>query len=96
MSRRVVVAYALPHRYFLKTLHLVENTTVESAIKQSGVLETFPDIDLNKNKLGIFGRAVKGDDILQDGDRIEIYRPLLVDPKEIRRKRALEQAKKAQ
>ncbi|KYK81245.1 hypothetical protein SC383S_02390, partial [Aggregatibacter actinomycetemcomitans SC383s] len=61
---------------------------------QSGILQQFTNIDLRENKIGIFSRPVKLTDQLKDGDRIEIYRPLLADPKEIRRKRAEEQAKK--
>ena len=61
---------------------------------QSGILQQFTDIDLRNNKIGIFSRPVKLTDQLKDGDRIEIYRPLLADPKEIRRKRAEEQVKK--
>ncbi|HFQ4994844.1 TPA: RnfH family protein, partial [Vibrio vulnificus] len=68
--------------------------TVEEIIRQSGVLEIYPEIDLGKNKVGVFSRLVKLDATVRDKDRIEIYRPLLADPKEIRRKRA-EQAKES-
>ena len=67
---------------------------VQTAIVQSGILQQFNDIDLRTNKIGIFSRPVKLNDQLKEGDRIEIHRPLLADPKEIRRKRAEEQAKK--
>ena len=67
---------------------------VQTAIVQSGILQQFNDIDLRTNKIGIFSLPVKLNDQLKEGDRIEIYRPLLADPKEIRRKRAEEQAKK--
>ena len=63
---------------------------------QSGILQQFTEIDLRENKVGIYSRPAKLTDQLKDGDRIEIYRPLLADPKEIRRKRAAEQAKAAQ
>lgn len=69
---------------------------MQAAILQSGVLQIYHDIDLRNNKVGIFGRLAKLTDIVQEGDRIEIYRPLLADPKEIRRKRAAEQAAQQQ
>ncbi len=90
----IEVAFAYPQRYFLKKLVIQENTTVEQAIEQSGVLKLYPEIDLQTNKIGVFARLVKLTDLLSDGDRIEIYRPLLADPKEIRRKRAEQQALK--
>ncbi|WKS99075.1 RnfH family protein [Gallibacterium salpingitidis] len=87
----VEVTYALPQQFFLKRVRLPEGCNVQSAILQSGVLQVFHDIDLRENKVGIFGRLAKLTDILQEGDRVEIYRPLLADPKEIRRKRAAQQ-----
>ena len=66
--------------------------TVEEIISQSGVLELYPEIDLKKNKVGVYSRNVSLEATVRDKDRIEIYRQLLADPKEIRRKRA-EQAK---
>ena len=84
----IEVAYALPEEQVLMTLDVEQGTTVEEAVKLSGVLEKFTDIDLTKNKLGIFGKATKADQILRDKDRVEIYRPLIADPKESRRKRA--------
>lgn len=92
----IEVAYALPQQFFLKKLRLPEGCNIQSAILQSGVLQTFHEIDLRKNKVGIFGRLAKLTDILQDGDRVEIYRPLLADPKEIRRQRAAQQQKNQQ
>lgn len=88
----VEVVYALPHEQRVLNLVVDKNSTVETIIQQSGVLELYPEIDLSKNKVGIFSRNVKLDSTVRDRDRIEIYRPLLADPKEIRRKRA-EQAK---
>ncbi|OSN11265.1 RnfH family protein [Lonsdalea iberica] len=85
---RVEVVYALPERQFLRTLELNEGSTVEQAIKASGLLTLRPEIDLNINKIGIFSRPVKLDEKLQEGDRVEIYRPLTADPKELRRQRA--------
>ncbi|WP_117233605.1 RnfH family protein [Vibrio maerlii] len=88
----VEVVYALPHEQRVFTLVVNKNMTVEEIIQQSGVLSLYPDVDLKKNKVGVFSRNVKLDAMVRDKDRIEIYRPLLADPKEIRRKRA-EQAK---
>ncbi len=88
----VEVVYALPHEQKVFELAVTPDMTVEEIIKESGVLETYPQIDLTENKVGIFCRNVKLDSTVRDKDRIEIYRPLLADPKDIRRKRA-EQAK---
>ncbi|MCR4458426.1 MULTISPECIES: RnfH family protein [Pseudescherichia] len=85
---RVEVAYALPEKQYLQRVTLSEGATVEEAINASGLLELRSDIDLAKNKVGIFSRPVKLADTVQDGDRVEIYRPLIADPKELRRKRA--------
>ncbi|MDW6092238.1 RnfH family protein [Vibrio rhizosphaerae] len=90
----VEVVYALPHEQRVLSLVVSPAMTVEEIIRQSGVLKMYPEIDLAKNKVGIFSRPVKLDATVRDRDRIEIYRPLLADPKEIRRKRA-EQAKAA-
>ena len=92
----IEIAYALPDRYYLKSLKVDEGTMIQTAILQSGILQQFTEIDLRENKVGIYSRPAKLTDQLKDGDRIEIYRPLLADPKEIRRKRAAEQAKAAQ
>ena len=88
----VEVVYALPHDQRVITLVVNSSMTVEEIIRKSGILQAFPEIDLAKNKVGVFSRNVKLDATVRDHDRIEIYRPLLADPKEIRRKRA-EQAK---
>ena len=82
------------NHYYLKAFTVDDGTMVQTAILQSGILTQFTDIDLRNNKVGIFSRPVKLTDLLKAGDRIEIYRPLLADPKEIRRKRAEEQGKK--
>lgn len=84
----VEVAYALPEKQYLQRLKLEEGATVEEAIRASGLLELRSDIDLSKNKVGIYSRPVKLTDVLNDGDRVEIYRPLIADPKELRRQRA--------
>lgn len=88
----VEVVYALPDEQRVFSQMVSKDLTVEEIIKHSGVLELYPEIDLSKNKVGVFSRNVKLDAKVRDKDRIEIYRPLLADPKEIRRKRA-EQAK---
>lgn len=91
----VEVVYALPDKQYLYTVNVAEGSTVEQAIKASGLLELRSDIDLgNNNKVGVFSRPVKLSDEVHSGDRIEIYRPLLADPKELRRQRAERAAKK--
>lgn len=84
----VEVVYALPERQYLRTVKLESGSTVEQAIQASGLLELRQDINLKSNKVGIYSRPVKLSDIPDDGDRIEIYRPLTADPKELRRLRA--------
>ncbi|MCB1799023.1 MAG: RnfH family protein [Gammaproteobacteria bacterium] len=86
----VEVVYARPGEQALEQLHVPANATVEAVIRRSGLLERFPEIDLASNKVGIFGKASALAATLNDGDRIEIYRPLIADPKEARKKRAAE------
>lgn len=86
----IEVVYALPHEQVLLKVQAQQGATVAEVIKLSGVMERNPDIDLDKNKLGIYGKLTKADAVLRDKDRIEVYRPLLADPKEVRRKRAEE------
>ena len=86
----VEVLYALPHEQTLLSVDVAQGTTLADAVKISGMLERNPDIDLTSNKVGIFGKLSKQDVVLRDKDRVEIYRPLLADPKEVRRKRAEE------
>ncbi len=92
MSDRIniEVVYALPGEQTLLEQQVASGTTVAEAIDACGILKKFPDIDLSKNKLGIFGKLTKADAVLRDKDRIEIYRPLIADPKEVRRRRAEE------
>lgn len=87
---KIEVVYALAGEQTLLTLEVPQGTTLGDAIQASGILEKHPDIDLASNKVGIFGKLCKMDVPLRDKDRIEIYRPLLADPKEVRRKRAEE------
>ena len=89
----IEIVYAYPTNYFFKKFTVEQGTSVQSAILQSGILQQYPDIDLRENKIGIFSRPIKLTETLNQGDRIEIYRPLLADPKEIRRQRAEQQAK---
>ncbi|SUW62601.1 Uncharacterised protein family (UPF0125) [Buttiauxella agrestis] len=91
---KVEVVYALPEKQYLLKVWLAHGSTVEQAIAASGILELRTDIDLTKNKVGIFSRPVKLTDTLNDGDRVEIYRPLIADPKELRRQRAEKAAQK--
>ncbi|BFM14222.1 RnfH family protein [Maricurvus nonylphenolicus] len=91
----VEVAYALPDKQKIIELLVKPGTTALQAVKQSGIDKEFPEIDVENAKMGIFGQALgtKGlkkahEHELQSGDRVEIYRPLISDPKEVRRKRA--------
>ncbi|MBC5791176.1 RnfH family protein [Providencia sp. JUb39] len=84
----IEVTYALPEKQYLLSVKVAEGTTIEDAIIVSGILTLRSDIDLKKNKVGIYSRPAKLGDAVQEGDRIEIYRPLIADPKELRRKRA--------
>jgi len=84
----VEVAYALPAQQIIIPVQLDEDMTIEQAIRASGLLEKYPDISLESSKVGIFGKLAKLDTILRDKDRVEIYRPLIADPKEVRRQRA--------
>lgn len=91
----VEVAYALPDEQVILEVEVPKEATVEEAIKRSGILEHYPQIDISKDKVGIFGKMCKLNASLHDKDRIEIYRPLIADPKESRRQKA-EMAKKKQ
>ena len=93
----VEVAYALPDKQLLKVLNVPQGTTALDAVKQSGVLQMFPEIDLENIQMGIFsqvlgtkGLAEPASYELQAKDRVELYRPLIADPKEVRRRRAEE------
>jgi hypothetical protein len=84
----VEVIYALPTYQKRITVMVEPGTSCIEAVRQSGIKRFFPEIDLDKVKLGIFSRAVKHDEMLQPGQRVEIYRPLIADPKDVRRQRA--------
>jgi putative ubiquitin-RnfH superfamily antitoxin RatB of RatAB toxin-antitoxin module len=89
-SFQVEVIYALAARQEIARLKLADGATVQQAIEASGLLQKFPEIDLTKNKLGIYAKLAKPDTVLRDRDRVEIYRPLIADPKEVRKQRAAE------
>lgn len=86
----VEVAYALADRQVILVVEVAPDATLEDAIRASGILEQYPDIDLAKNRVGVFGKLGKPGDILHAGDRVEIYRPLIADPKQVRKQRAAE------
>lgn len=86
----IEVVYALANEQKLLKQQLPAGTTLLGAIQASGVLERYPEIDPAAAKFGIFGKLAKADTVLRDKDRVEIYRPLIADPKEVRRKRAEE------
>ena len=85
---KVEVVYGLAHKQKLLSLPISKGSTVEQAIIESGMLTLFSEIDLKENKVGIWNKAVKLSQIVEDLDRIEIYRPLIADPKEVRKRRA--------
>jgi len=91
----VEVAYALPDEQVILSLEVPSDCVVEDAIKRSGILETYPQIDINTDRVGIFGKMCKLNASLRDKDRIEIYRKLIADPKESRRQKAEMERKKA-
>ena len=86
----VEVCYALQDKQHRVTLKLDSGSTVQQALEASGLLEKHPEIDLKKNKFGIWNKLSKLDAALRDQDRVEIYRPLIADPKEVRKQRAAE------
>ena len=91
---KVEVAYALSSQQKVLSVEVEEGTTLLDAVRKSGITDYFPEIDLDNAKLGIFGKLVPKPAVqtVRSGDRIEIYRPLIADPKEVRKRRA-EQAK---
>lgn len=87
---QVEVAYALPHEQKIIAVQVEEDCTARDAVIRSGIAEVFPEIDPDSIPMGIFGKAIKdpGKTVLREGDRVELYRPLIADPKEVRAKRA--------
>jgi putative ubiquitin-RnfH superfamily antitoxin RatB of RatAB toxin-antitoxin module len=92
----VEVAYARPERQVIVPLEVEEGTTLREAVERSGILAQFPEINLDTQPVGIFGKATTLDRVLRARDRVEIYRPLIADPKEARRRRAAAEAAKGQ
>lgn len=86
----VEVVYALAERQALVAVEIAAGATVGDAVEQSGIAKQFPEQDLSACRLGIWGRLVDIDQVLNDGDRVELYRPLNIDPREARRKLAAE------
>lgn len=86
----VEIAYALPQKQLIVPVRFYSGMTAEQAIQASGILMKFPEIDLSVNQIGIFGKLSKLDTMLRHLDRVEIYRPLIADPKEVRKQRAAE------
>ena len=89
----VEVVLAMPERQELIALEVISGSTLADAIAQSGVIEMFEGFELDTAKVGIFGLKASQDQVLREGDRVEFYRPLIADPKESRRQRAVKQAK---
>ena len=86
----IEVVYALPKKQEILPVKLPAGATVREAIETSGILRKYPEIDLGKNKIGVFAKLTKSDALLRNRDRVEIYRPLIADPKEVRKQRAAE------
>ena len=86
----VEVTYALPDKQSLVSLEVEKGTTLKEAIEASGILDSFEQIDLTKDRVGIFSKFATLDTVLREKDRVEIYRPLIADPKQVRKDRAAE------
>lgn len=84
----VEVIYALPKEQITFKVSVEQGTTALQVIEASGILVKYPEIELKTNKLGIYSRLIKLDTVIEDGERVEIYRPLIADPKEMRKRRA--------
>lgn len=89
-SIHIEVVYALPDRQEVVPLALPAGTTLQQAVVASGLPEKYPAIDVAVGKFGIYSKLAKPDTMLRDRDRVEIYRPLIADPKEVRKQRAAE------
>lgn len=92
---KIEVVYGLAHKQKLISLNVDQGTTVRQGAELSGLEQDFPELNIAESKLGIFGKAVRSPEteLLKEGDRIEIYRPLLIDPKAARANRAAKAAK---
>jgi putative ubiquitin-RnfH superfamily antitoxin RatB of RatAB toxin-antitoxin module len=91
----IEVVYGTPDKQVLLGLSVCEGSTVAEGIEQSAIREEFPELELDITRVGVFSRKVSLDYVLREGDRIEIYRPLLVDPKEARRLKAKSDERRA-
>jgi putative ubiquitin-RnfH superfamily antitoxin RatB of RatAB toxin-antitoxin module len=89
-SIQLEITYARPDRQEIISLKLPVGSTIKQAIEASGLLQRHPEIDLAKAKVGIYGKLSRMDTVVRERDRIEIYRPLIADPKEVRKQRAAE------
>jgi putative ubiquitin-RnfH superfamily antitoxin RatB of RatAB toxin-antitoxin module len=87
---QIEVIYALPEKQETVPLSLPPGTSLQQAIEASGLAGKYPEIDMDKGKFGIYSKLAKLDTVLRDRDRVEIYRPLIADPKEVRKQRAAE------
>ena len=87
---KVAIAHVGVESQVLRPMEVLPGTTAGAAIEASGVLEQCPEIDLERYRVGIYGKLIALDQTLEDGDRVEIYRPLIADPKEARKRRAEE------
>ena len=85
---QVEVAYAAPDKQLILPVNVPEGASAKDAVELSGIVRKFPEIDIETNPMGIFGHQVKPTQALREGDRVELYRALLCDPKEVRRRRA--------
>lgn len=85
----IEIAYAKPEKQVIVTINMPQGTTLAQAVEESGLLVRFPEISGPELKIGVFGVVCKPEQVVKQGDRIEIYRPLIHDPKEARRQRAL-------
>lgn len=83
---KIGIAYALPQRQVWFDVEMPDSATIKDAIERSGILNQFPEINLEQQKVGVFGKVSKLDAVLNDGDRVEIYRPITCDPKTVPRK----------
>lgn len=85
---QIEIAYATPHQQLIVECEVEQGSSPREAVIQSDINQYFPEIDKQQCDIGIFGKAIRPDHKLENGDRIEIYRPLLADPKEVRKRRA--------
>lgn len=86
----VEVVYALPDEQTLLSVIVEEGATVKDVILQSSILQEYPELDIESLSVGLFGKATKMTQVVREKDRVEIYRPLIADPKEVRKRKAAE------